>query len=496
VDAVATDSLELVKNNTQIYLTLADSSKRNVKGNFFSESDQVICFLPAKLVAGAVYTLNCKLSQPSLSRFAAFPQVGCESASRQGKTRIKLYWKQNEQLLPNPVGQVIKLDNTRVQIFSDQETFLTLDLGKVAPYGVVNNISYNAGPYELNLIVHDNSDLIAQPTFIKVETLIEGEKEKVEVFRSKIGEDSLIETATKATNTAKLGNDIDKLSESQISMLASLPDDCIFRLTRSFAVTENPEQKRRAWPEDVFWAEDGTLWAVDSQRRKIMNFTAEGSLRLAFGQKGKTRDGFSLPVAITANSNRIFVADKLNHCLLKFAHDGTFLKKLSNKSRAQPIINLPVGLCFRKKELWVADRSLSRINCFDIDGNYLGGFGGPESELIKSPESVRADSEGLVILEKSGVLKKFTPMGQQTVGFHTGCTDVRGFDVDPWDSIWVCDSSNYQVVRLSPEGKTLARLDSPPGPKPWIPTGVSVRRDGLIAVSDAENAQIHIFSPE
>ncbi|MGM0598252.1 MAG: NHL repeat-containing protein [Candidatus Rifleibacteriota bacterium] len=494
VDNAATDSLELVKNNTQIYLTLVDSSKRNVKGNFFAESDNIVCFLPAKLIPGAVYTVNCQLTQPSVNRFAAFPNLACESVSEEGKTKIRLYWKQLEQLLPNPDGQVIKLENTRVQIFSDQETFLTLDLGKVAPYGVVNNISYSAGPYELNLIVHDNSGLTSQPSYIKVETLVEGEKNRAEVFRSKIGAET--GSDDEATNTVQLSSEKNEISENKISMLASLPEDCVFKLVQSFSVAENPAELRRAWPEDVFWSEDGTLWVVDSQRRKILNFTEEGRLRLSFGEKGKTDGRFSLPVAITANTNRLFVADKLNHSLMKFSHDGSFLEKISNTGGNQTLINLPVGMCFRANELWVADRGLSRINCFDIDGNYLGGFGGPKSKLVKSPVSVRVDSEGLVILEKSGILKKFTPMGQQTVGFHTGCSEVRGFDVDPWDSIWVCDSASYQVVRLSPDGKTLTRLGSPPGPQPWVPTGVSVRKDGLIAVSDAESAQIHIFSPE
>ncbi|MEW6712813.1 MAG: hypothetical protein AB1403_23550, partial [Candidatus Riflebacteria bacterium] len=197
-----------------------------------------------------------------------------------------------------------------------------------------------------------------------------------------------------------------------------------------------------------------------------------------------------LPVAIACHQGRIFVSDTARHCLHKFAEDGSFLLEIKGDPEKNVMIDVPAGLDFRGEELWLVDRGIGQVTCLDVEGRYLGGFG---DGLFEAPVSLRTDRDGLLVLEKSGILKKFSPMGQQTAGFQTGCVEPRGFDVDPWGTIWVCDASKFQVVRFNQKGRQLAVLKAPPGPKPWIPTGVAVRQDGTVAVTDAESKKIHIF---
>jgi sugar lactone lactonase YvrE len=226
----------------------------------------------------------------------------------------------------------------------------------------------------------------------------------------------------------------------------------------------------------------------------LLNFSADGRLKLAFGKKGDQPGQMSLPVALTLKQGRIYVADTAQHCLHKFAEDGSFLLQIKSDPSRGAIIDVPGGLCFRGEELWAVDRGLARVCCFDVEGKYLGGFG--DHGIINSPLSVRSDDEGLFILEKNGIIKKFLPMGQQIAGFQTGCLEPRGFEVDPWGTIWVCDARQMQVVRFNQKGRVLATIKAPPGPRPWMPTGVAMRKDGMLAVSDAENKKIHIFSAE
>ncbi|MDD3148711.1 MAG: hypothetical protein PHD82_15560, partial [Candidatus Riflebacteria bacterium] len=156
---------------------------------------------------------------------------------------------------------------------------------------------------------------------------------------------------------------------------------------------------------------------------------------------------------------------------------------------------LPCGISFRKNEMWIVDRNQARILCFNDQGAFLGSFGSTTVAPILSPAGIRADTDALFILESNGLVKKFSPMGSFDATFQSGCIESTGFDLDPWGGIWVCDPAKFQVHRFARNGSVLATLKAPPAPKPWLPTAVTVRKDGKIAITDAQNKMLHIFVP-
>lgn len=500
------DLKAIASENVKVFQMSANGSSLPVDGQFYSARENQVSFLPNKLESGAIYTVKNLLSDGPATRLAAFPDLRCNSQISDSSIKIKLFWQQINNLLPNPLGQVVKLENSLIQIKSSDKELLRLDVSNAPPYGVQGAITYKARPYEVSFAI----DLVAgnlskdSSIFLVVSASVDGEKDPIEVFRHEI-KASTADTATEtnhdfsnsqafpATFTAPVNES--PAQHEKIEELADLPQDATFSHIDSFPIVEKESEKNKAWPEEVAWSDDGSLWVVDSQRRKVLNFSSQGKLKLSFGGKGSGSGLMGLPVSLIVHDGKIYVSDQAQHCLHKFSEDGTFLKSLKSDPTKGALINLPGGLCIRGKELWVADRGLSRISCFDQEGAYLGGFGG-KSSAVNSPLGVRADSNGLIVLEKNGIIKKFTPMGQQIAGFQTGCLEARGFDVDPWDSIWICDEAKFQVVRFNLKGKILAILKAPPGPRPWIPTGVTVRQDGMIAVTDAQNKQIHFFKVE
>ena len=477
------------EQNLSIYLTGIDGEKMPVSGEFFSAAPGQVTFLPGQLVPGAIYQISNSTGETEFR--AAFPQLSGECEFLTEKTVVKLFWSQQPMLQATQLAQMVRLENVEIRINDARGRLLTQKPDQVLPYGVVGPVNYRFRPYELlfeikNLTATESGDLS-----LEVAATIDGADEPAVVFKQEFSSDFHDVPA----GLQSADSDASTETEPEISELADLPEDSSFFLVRSFSSSENMAEVNRAWPEEICWSESGTIWVIDSQRHRLVNFSATGKLKLAFGAKGSENGQMLFPVALTLKQGRIFVSDTTGHCLHKFGEDGSFLARVISDPAVGALINVPGGLCFRGNELWVVDRGLSKLSCFDVEGKYLGGFGS-ENGLISSPLSVRSDQEGLLVLEKSGIVKKFSPMGQQIAGFQTGCVEPRGFDVDTWGTIWVCDASKFQVVRFNQKGRQLAVIKAPPGPRPWVPTGVAVRKDGLIAVSDAENKKIHIFSVE
>lgn len=488
----------IAKSHCEIFLLRADGEKQPVEGQFFSSQPGQVTFLPNQLLPGAVYNIADKMG--TITRRSAFPELKSECEFAEDMIRTRVFWLQLPDLLPNPLGQKLKLEDTTLEIFVDGERIFTIEPANSAPFGVEGAVSYNFKPYEMLCEIKRAG--ISEFTEVELVVIarIDGSEQPIICFKQEFKNDFMNVPAhepavASPTAVAPASEAISlPIAEEKVEELADLPEEINFSLAGSFAAYENPQEKNRAWPEELVWCEDGRLWLIDSQRRRVMNFSSSGQLIRAFGEKGEKDGALSLPVALALRQGKVYLADPTQNCLHVFAVDGSFLARVTSTPDQTPIIAAPGSLCFRKDELWVVDRGLVRITCFDHEGRYLGGFG--NEDTLGSPMSVRADADGLFVLEKSGVVRKFSPMGVQTAGFQTGCLEPRGFDVDTWGTIWVADAGRFEVVRFNQKGRILKVLKAPPGPRPWLPTGVAVRKDGMIAVSDAENKQIHLFAVE
>lgn len=482
----AGQSEEELRSVIKVSLMLSSGQAQPVAGQFFSARPGQITFLPDEIIPGAVYSITDPAGE--ISRRAAFPQIYADCDFLADKIVFRLNWAQIENLLPNPLGQKIRLENSLISIMADAQPILSIDPDQVAPYGVAGDFSYFFRPYEMVFTRTRPATAEEKQFDILVSARIDGEEARIPLFKQSFSKEFKDVAAQPASVLP------DEVVVTEIPELSDLPEDARYMLLQSFPAYENESEANKAWPEEVCWSDSGILWLIDSQLRRVCNFSDAGKLKLAFGSKGDNPGQMGFPVALTLKQGRVYIADTASHCLHKFAEDGSFVLHIKSDPERGVVIDVPGSLCFRGDELWVIDRSLAKVSCFDVDGKHLGGFG--DSSLFNRPISLRSDDEGLLILEKTGIIKKFTSMGQQIFGFQTGCPEPRGFDVDPWGTIWVCDAKQLQVIRFNQKGRILSIIKAPPGPKPWMPTGVAMRKDGLLAVSDAENKKIHLFSPE
>ncbi|HNX76448.1 MAG TPA: hypothetical protein PLM07_02675 [Candidatus Rifleibacterium sp.] len=519
VNFIAADKLQAM---IQVFLKTVDGREFTIKGRRFSPEPDVLAFIPEKVIPGAIYNLvvfDETLTRRTIFKVAAFPELQVDFSMAGSDVKARIFWHQSIDLMSDPESQVSQLKNSLLIIKKGDEQIASLNLDEnLQPIGSIDRISYRAQPYEIELTI-PVAILDDQACGIEVKALVDGNQEMVQVrkaFFKPVIEADETETAAPPVNgsaasstaspadtddfsdTPAAGNETLELGEpetEEIAVLATLPASATFTLEKSFSVLTSEKNKLTAWPQAVAWGENGGVWVLDSQLRQVSRFNRNGTLVRNFGQKGEEPGTFGLPVSLAIKNQLLYLADSTKRCIHIFAEDGTFKSLITGDPTIGGSIDLPGGISFRKNEMWIADRNQARILCFNDQGTFLGSFGSTAAAPILAPVSIRADAESLFILESNGLVKKFSPMGSFDATFQSGCVEATGFDLDPWGGIWVCDPVKFQLLRFARNGSVLATIKAPSAPQPWLPTGVSIRRDGRIAVSDAANKMLHIFAP-
>jgi sugar lactone lactonase YvrE len=500
------DSINLMaeagrQRQIKIYNMLVDGSQSPVAGSFFSPEPDVLMFLPQAVIPGAIYyldTFDAAGNKASSYQIAAMPELSISFKPADSELLlISVAWSPRAELLANPAGQVLALNNCEVAFSADGSRLFQLSSEQIRqPFGSHERINWRARPYSLELEMP--MAMIASECSVEIFAALDGAAAKTSAYRAAWHKPTDPGSADFSDVEASDDQIYEKAKEEfsiqSFTAREQLPDNASFTLEKSFLLVDNEADSLLSWPQDVVWDENGSLWVLDSQLRRVSNFNTAGILRTSFGSRGDTQGGFGLPVALTQKNSTLFVSDTARHAIHKFTTDGLFVVSIFSESDTGVVIDLPGGICFRKDEMWVADRGTARILCFNQQGGFLGSFGSTPSAPIESPVSVRADQDSLFILEKNGLVKKFSPMGQFDATFQSGSSDGSGLEVDRWGGVWVCDAGLFRVLRFSRKGATLSELKAPPAPKPWLPTSIAVRSDGKVAVTDAANKMLHIFS--
>lgn len=477
---------------------LADGSMAEVAGSFFSPEPDVLMFLPTAVLPGAIYYVEVYDNAGSRCaeyRVAAMPEVAIEFKRNLNDVLAGVSWQPQPTLMPNPAGQMLALHNCDIAVFSGTELLVKLCGEQVAqPFGSLGQINWRARPHSLDIEMP--AALIASECVVEVMAALDGSDTKNVAYRAswQKTDDQVDFSDVEASDDLIYDKPKEEFSIQAFTAREQLAETAAFQIEKSFSLVDNEADKMVAWPQDVVWDENGSLWVLDSQLRRIANYNAAGMLRTSFGERGDTSGSLGLPVALAQKNSSLFVSDTSRHAVHKFTTEGLFVVSILSEPGSGINIDLPGGICFRKDEMWVADRGNARILCFNQQGGFLGSFGSTAAAPIEAPVSVRADADSLFILERSGLVRKFSPMGQFDATFQSGSSEGSGLDVDRWGGVWVCDAGKFKVVRFSKKGAALTELAAPPAAKPWLPTAVAVRSDGKVAVTDAANKMLHIFT--
>jgi tripartite motif-containing protein 71 len=171
-----------------------------------------------------------------------------------------------------------------------------------------------------------------------------------------------------------------------------------------------------------------------------------------------------------------------------------------------PCCTLPQGITVDdQRNIYIADvdqpaqdghRTSGRIfRVSRLDGSVvLIAQSGDEAGRVRNPHALAVDGIGLLYLADTGNhrVQKLSPAGQALavwgpVGGPSPIRGPRGIALDADGNVYVTDTENSRLLKFSPSGGLLAewgRRGDAPG-EFYSPTGVAVDSDGTIYVSDS-----------
>ncbi len=143
--------------------------------------------------------------------------------------------------------------------------------------------------------------------------------------------------------------------------------------------------------------------------------------------------------------------------------------------------------------IWIADTGNQRIVELNPEGQFVRSFGraGDGAGQFLQPFDLVVEKDGsLVVLdsENPAILQRFTRQGefQAAIGASLGTYSARGLGIDAAGNLYVVDTGNGRILRVSPAGDILqewgkdeANLDL------GQPVGISPDSDGNIFVVEA-----------
>jgi sugar lactone lactonase YvrE len=246
------------------------------------------------------------------------------------------------------------------------------------------------------------------------------------------------------------------------------------------------------WPTGVTIDGDGIVYVADfsnntirkiDRRRGVTTFAGAGRAGYADGKGVQALLNGPDNIAIDQEGN-IFVADANNFRIRKVSPDGVVttiagkgLRGYRDGEAGDAMFGYPTGVAVDTAgDLYVADRRTHTVRKITTNGNVLtlagnGQFGYADGKgmasHLKEPISVAVNKNGTVYVADSGnnAIREIATDGTITTlaggkgsGYRDGVGKEAMFDwptgiaVDTTGNIYVCDSNNNKIRRITPLG--------------------------------------------
>lgn len=196
------------------------------------------------------------------------------------------------------------------------------------------------------------------------------------------------------------------------------PDGEFVTMWGLFGAAESPVH---FWgPRGVAVDNEGRVFVTDTGNKRVVVFDDQGNDLSAFGGAGMGVAQFDEPVGISVDDQgRVYVADTWNKRIQILLPMGDALSYPTHITwdidawYGESLDNKPFVAVDRNYNTYVADPIMGRVLVFDLDGNFLLGWG----------------------------------------GFGAGPGDIgiaSGIEVDPDGNVWVSDAKNHRLMRFAP----------------------------------------------
>jgi streptogramin lyase len=238
-----------------------------------------------------------------------------------------------------------------------------------------------------------------------------------------------------------------------------------------------------ALPDGIAVDNAGNVWVADRDNNRIQKFTADGRYLPfpAFRHQGPSSvpGRFTYPYkAVPDALGNIYVADTHNHRIQEFSPTGKVIRTFGKRGSGPGELWQPRGLALDPfGNLWVADHENKRVVKFSADGRFLGMWGahGADGTLgggvgeFNSPRGLSSDSKGNIYVADDANHRIVKMANDGTVLAMWGRPDLQpgqadgefnlpyGTAVDRFEHVWVADTLNNRLVKMTTDGTVLAK---------------------------------------
>ncbi len=171
-------------------------------------------------------------------------------------------------------------------------------------------------------------------------------------------------------------------------------------------------------PVSVAVDRNGTLWALDKRKAKVIKLDESGNILTSFGSPGSQKGEFDDAEDFAISSGGlVFVADRGNRRVQAFSNDGVFLKEIRNDASGK--LEDPAAIILDSQDvIYVLDKGRSVISTYSANLEPLSVFGKPAggAAILTKPVAMMATPDELFVLD-SGQVKVFSHKGQYVRSF-------------------------------------------------------------------------------
>jgi uncharacterized protein (TIGR03437 family) len=311
-----------------------------------------------------------------------------------------------------------------------------------------------------------------------------------------------------------------------------------------------------ATPFGVVVNASGAVLISDQANNKIRQVTTDGNIGTVAGTGGRSYSGdgaaatnslMAAPAGVALdNAGAVYFSDSLNDVVRKFSLSGNIATIAGNFNNGPGFsgdngaatsasLNTPVGIAVDSTgNIYVADRLNNRIRKISATGtitafagNGVAGSSGDgglaTAATMRSPAGLAIDSAGTVYIADTGNhrVRKVTSDGKISnvagigaAGYSgdlgnatlAGLNSPAGIAVDKTGNLYIADTSNSRIRRVSPGGiiTTIAGNGrfayagdggAATSASLFFPGGVAVGSSGNVYIADTQNNVVRVLTP-
>lgn len=230
----------------------------------------------------------------------------------------------------------------------------------------------------------------------------------------------------------------------------------------------------------------GNIYVSERLNHRVQKFAADGTYLGEWGVLGEKPGEFREPLDVAVDGDRLYVMDTWNTRLQVFDLTGNYLFQIG----PDPVLGKPRGIFVRDGKVYIANSGPDNVLIYDTEGKPLLHFPPPETSTLKQIVDLVADSQGRIYVNNSqrNRIEVFSPAGERL-----GALDVAGWDsphlkefymaIDDDDVIYVGDWDARRVRRFRVDGTEL----SPLGSQLHRPSGMALHGGRLVIAARGDH---------